>query len=148
MNPTRSDTVKAPPPHETANDMANAMKTQDPVLKALYEITTKLQAMESKQAAQVQAIEVKQTALENQMKAFQATALLNKNEIIGDIVKSSVMPSMQANYLSLLQAINAKTQWLPPLTYPLTNEDEGAIFWNDIRWHVESLYIDSTMVDD
>jgi hypothetical protein len=148
VNPNRSDTVKAPPPHETANDMANALKTQDAVLKALYEITTKLQAMESKQAAQVQAIEVKQTALENQMKAFQATALLNKNEIIGDIVKSSVMPSMQANYLSLLQAINAKTQWLPPLTYPIKNEDEGAMFWNDIRWHVESLYIDSTRVDD
>lgn len=113
VNPTRSDTVKAPPPHETATDMANTTKTQDPALKALYEITTRLQAMESKQAAQLQAIEAKQTALENQMKAFQATALLNKNEIIGDIVKSSVMPSMQANYLDYLKAINEATKGLP-----------------------------------
>jgi hypothetical protein len=129
VNPTRSNTVKAPPPHETANDMANATKTQDAVLKALYEITTKLQAMESKQAAQLQAMEVKQTALENQMKAFQATALLNKNEIIGDIVTNSVMPSMQSEYLDYLKAINESTKGLPHADVNSGDKSHTLDFW-------------------
>jgi hypothetical protein len=107
----RSEITRVPsvPPSriETANDAANITKTVDPIQQSLYQITLKLQAIEAKQVALETELKSNQTATAKQIAAA-------KDEIIMDIVKESVPPSMKAEIMSYLKDIHTRQQFLPP----------------------------------
>ena len=109
--------------------MANATKTQDAVLKALSEITVKLQTMEAKQTAQLQAIEAKQKILEEQLKALQATTAPMKNEILTAIAKNSAPPEKFVTIFSYLAEIRKGTDGLPRPGWEKGGLDKPSDYW-------------------
>jgi hypothetical protein len=118
--------------------MANATKTQDAVLKALYEITVRLQTMEAKQNGQLQAVEAKQKALEDQLKTLQSFTTQVKNEILAAIAKNSVPPEKFVTILSHLTEIRKATDGLPRPGWEKGGLDKPGDFWRWIYADVES----------
>ncbi len=116
-------------PVDLGQNVENVSMKLDPILQALVRITAKLDA-----------IEAKQTALENQLKALpsannQTTAM--KNEIIGAIASNRVPPSATKDTLDYLKAIHESVKSLP------TDNWEPKYWW-DIYQSSTFLYYQAT----